>query len=382
MVPRNRPEPAPPRVLLASRAVNAARIAAALALGALAVGVAGCGNDDSAKVPEGVIAQVGDAGIQEAELDRSIAQRRAAAESQQQSFPEDGSDAFTELRRQALEELVLQRIVDFEAKKCGKPCQVTSKDVDSELDNIVEESFNGSESEFNEFLTTNQITNQDARRIVRFNLQQEELFNRVTRGVRFTAADARKYYAENRSQFETPAGREVSHILVADKARADALRAEATVENFADLARDNSTDTGSAQQGGSLGRIQKGVFVPEFEKVAFELKDDEISDPVQTQFGWHIITVDVVPKRTTPFAEARSDIQQQQLQAARQTEFESWRDGVLEDWRERTVYAEDDLKPVEEDDQEPELEDVTVEEQPEAGEDAADEEPAGDEETP
>ena len=90
---------------------------------------------------------------------------------------------------QALQELVLQRIVDFEAKKCGKSCQVTSKDVDAELESIVEESFSGSQEEFDEFLATNKITKPDARRIVRFNLQQEELFNRVTRGVRFTAAD-------------------------------------------------------------------------------------------------------------------------------------------------------------------------------------------------
>jgi foldase protein PrsA len=344
------------------------------ALVAAAVGIAGCGSDSSDKVPEGAAAQVGDAVINEAELDRAMAQREAQAESQGQTFPEEGTDAYEQARQQALQELVLQRIVDFEAKKCGRPCQVTRKEVDSELESIVEDSFGGSQKDFDEFLTTNQITKPDARRIVRFNLQQEDLFNKVTRGVRFTAADARRYYQQNKAQFETPAGREVSHILVAEKAEADSLKAEVTVENFAELARDNSTDTGSASQGGSLGRIQKGVFVPEFEKAAFALKDDEISDPVKTQFGWHIITVDVVPKRTTPFSEARRQIQQQQLQQARQTEFNEWRDGVLDDWRERTVYADDSLEPPEPEETEPELEDVTVEEAPEAEDGPSDEE--------
>ncbi|MDH3226755.1 MAG: peptidylprolyl isomerase [Thermoleophilia bacterium] len=353
----------------------AARFAVLGVLGAIAIGVAGCGSNDSDKVPEGAAAQVGDASIQEAELNRAIAQRKAQAESQEQTFPEEGTDAYNQARQQALQELVLQRIVDFEAKKCGKPCQVTSKEVDAELDSIVQESFNGSQEDFDEFLTTNQISKPDARRIVRFNLQQEELFNTVTRGVRFTDADARKFYKDNKAQFETPAGREVSHILVAEKQEADSLRAEVTTGNFAQLARDNSTDTGSATQGGSLGRIQKGVFVPEFEEAAFALKDDEISDPVKTQFGWHIITVDVVPKQTTPFAKARQQIQQQQLQQTRQTEFNEWRDGVLKEWQERTVYASKDLEPPEPEASEPDLEDVTVEEVPEVEEQPQEETP-------
>lgn len=323
---------------------------------------AACGNDDAAKVPDGVAAQVADASINEAELDRAIAQRRAQATAQQQTFPEEGTDAFTQARQQALQDLVLQRIVDFEAKKCGTPCSVTKKEVDEELDNIVEASFNGSQSDFEEFLTTNKITTPDARRIVRFNLQQTELFNRVTRGVRFTQAQAKEFYDENRSQFETPAGREVSHILVADKEKADALRAEATTDNFGELARANSTDPGSKDQGGSLGRISKGVFVPEFEKVAFALKDDEISDPVKTQFGWHIITVDVIPKEVRPFAEARQEIQQQQLRQARQAKFNEWRDEVLADYEKRTVYGDTDLEPAEPEEVEPDLEGVTVDE--------------------
>jgi foldase protein PrsA len=348
----------PPGQVLASPAVKAARLAV---LGLLAIGllaIAGCGNDDSAKVPEGVVAQVGDASINEAELERAIEQRRAQAESQGQTFPEEGTDNFSQVRQQALQDLVLQRIVDFEAKRCGNPCRVTKDEVDEELANIVEQSFNGSQEDFDEFLTNNKITTADARRIVRFNLQQTDLFNRVTRGVRFTQAEARAFYNQNKAQFETPAGREVSHILVADKAEADSLRAEVTQENFADLARANSTDEGSKDQGGSLGRIQRGVFVPEFEKAAFALKDGEISVPVQTQFGWHIITVDVIPKRTTSFSEARSQIRQQQLQQARQQEFNEWRDGVLAEWRERTVYASSDLEPPEP--EEPAVEDVTV----------------------
>ena len=129
------------------------------------------------------------------------------------------------------------------------------------------------------------------------------------------------------------------------KAEADRIRAEVTPENFAELARENSTDTGSAKQGGSLGPIQKGQLVPEFEKVAFALKDGEISQPVKTQFGWHIIMVDITPAKTTSFADAKDQIVQTQLSQKRQAEYTTWYTGVLKDWDGRTVYANADLKP-------------------------------------
>ncbi len=169
--------------------------------------------------------------------------------------------------------------------------------------------------------------------------------NHVTRGIRFTAADAKKYYEDNPAQFKVAAGRTASHILVPTKAEADKIRAEVTDENFAELAKKYSTDTGSKEQGGSLGQIQKGQLVPEFEKVAFGLKSGEISEPVKTQFGWHIITVTTTPARTTPFSEAESQIISSQLAAKRQAAFSEWSDKALKSWEKRTVYANDDLKP-------------------------------------
>jgi hypothetical protein len=71
--------------------------------------------------------------------------------------------------------------------------------------------------------------------------------------------------------------------------KAQALRAEATPANFADLAQKNSQDPGSARRGGDLGVFQKGQMVPAFEQALLGLKPGQISQPVKTQFGWHII---------------------------------------------------------------------------------------------
>jgi foldase protein PrsA len=329
-------------------ALTAPRLAALiLVLAAGVIGLAtGCGGgQDGADLPEGVVARVGDAAIPEEELSEAIEQQRAQAEQQGATFPEEGSEGYDQVRRQALETLVLQRIVDFEARKCGTPCRVTKKEIDEELERIVETNFEGSDEEFETFLRDSRLTRAEARDIVRNQLQQTKLFEHVTRGVRFTAVDAKRYYEENADEFRVEAGRRARHILVETKAEADRIRARVTPENFAELARENSTDEGSAAQGGDLGPIQRGQLVPEFEKVAFSLKDGEISDPVRTQFGWHIITVEVTPASTTPFERARGGIISSQLAQARQEEFARWRDEVLAEWRDRTVYADESLRP-------------------------------------
>jgi peptidyl-prolyl cis-trans isomerase C len=132
---------------------------------------------------------------------------------------------------------------------------------------------------------------------------REELVADATKDVTVpTDEDCEKYYNEHREIFKEPPQVRASHILVKTddedskaKARAkiDAIRAqimgEINVEQaFADAARENS-DCPSGKEGGDLGWFGPGQMVPEFDKAAFEMKVDEISDVVETQFGYHIL---------------------------------------------------------------------------------------------
>jgi parvulin-like peptidyl-prolyl isomerase len=313
---------------------------------ALGTGLAACG-DDGADLPAGVVAQVGDAPIRSADLDRALKQREVGAKSQGAAIPEPGSEGYDQLRQQALDTLVQQRIVDFEARKCGEPCKVTKADIDERIAQI-KEARRFSDADFAKFLKDNAITPADARALLKADMQQDLLFDHVTRGVRFTADDAKKYYDAHPSEFRRPAGRTVSHILLKTKAEAEALRAQATPENFNELAKEHSTDPSAATNGGDLGELTRGSgFVPEFENAAFELKDNEISQPVKTQFGWHLILVHLRPASTTSFEDAREGIIRTQLQKARQDTFVTWRDKVLAEWRAKTEYAESKLEPPE-----------------------------------
>lgn len=137
------------------------------------------------------------------------------------------------------------------------------------------------------------------------------------------ADDARKYYDEHQSEFGTPEERQAAHILVAVAATApqaeqDAAKAKAeqllqqarkNPAGFAELAKQNSQDPGSAANGGSLGFFGRGMMVKPFEDAAFALKQGEISGLVKSDFGYHIIKLLAVkPARLLPFDEVREGI--------------------------------------------------------------------------
>jgi len=113
--------------------------------------------------------------------------------------------------------------------------------------------------------------------------------------------EAKKIYADRVAQLKPEEEIAASHILVDSEDKAKELHAKiAAGADFAQVAKENSTDTGSKDQGGSLGYFGRGQMVPEFEAAAFKLEKGQISDPVHTSFGWHIIRVDDRRKKEPP----------------------------------------------------------------------------------
>jgi peptidyl-prolyl cis-trans isomerase D len=142
-----------------------------------------------------------------------------------------------------------------------------------------------------------------------------------------TPEEVQRYYSQNQQEFRAPERVKVRHILVSagkpgekpDQAAIDAARAKAADilkqikagGDFAELAKKYSQDPGSAAQGGELGwQDNPAAFVPGFSKVAFSQNAGQISDPVQTEFGFHIIqTEDKKPAGVKPFAEVKDQIE-------------------------------------------------------------------------
>jgi peptidyl-prolyl cis-trans isomerase C len=144
-------------------------------------------------------------------------------------------------------------------------------------------------------------------------------------GVAVSEADVKKYYNDNKAEFEVEAQVEASHILVevpsgaeskvVEEARKKAEQIEAEAKkpgvDFAELAKKSSSGP-SASRGGYLGFFPRNRMVKPFADVAFELKKGQISSPVRTQFGFHVIKVtDTKAARTLPFDEVKDKIKEQ-----------------------------------------------------------------------
>lgn len=155
-------------------------------------------------------------------------------------------------------------------------------------------------------------------------IYEQLLANALTTDLAEQKADLEKFFNAHKEDFDELKAR---HILLAvvgggvPNAKLDDAQAKAKAEelkkrldkgeDFAALAKANSDDTGSGAMGGSLGNVTRGMMVPEFEKAAFSLKKNEISQPVKTQFGYHIIQV--TDRTPVTFEQARQQILQRRL---------------------------------------------------------------------
>ena len=135
---------------------------------------------------------------------------------------------------------------------------------------------------------------------VRRRLLREQYFEKQLKGV-ISEADAKKIYDQRVAQLKSENEVAARHILVDNEEKAIEILAKIKAGgDFAALAKENSTDTGSKEQGGFLGYFGRGQMIPEFEKAAFTMIKGQVSEPVKTNFGWHIIKLEDRRRKPPP----------------------------------------------------------------------------------
>mgnify|MGYP006296472501 CR=1 FL=1 len=149
---------------------------------------------------------------------------------------------------------------------------------------------------------------------IKSNFIKQYAMNKMLSDINVTEKEVKEYYEANKAKFKAPEKVKASHILIASEEQAEEVVEELNNGlDFAEAAKKYSKCP-SKDKGGDLGFFMKGQMVPEFEKAAFNMEIGEISEPVKTQFGYHIIKVeDKQEEAEQEFEQVKDKITQQLL---------------------------------------------------------------------
>ncbi len=295
------------------------------------------------EVPAGAIAAVGDGVVTQEQFDEIMEQAKAQYSAQEgaPAFPEEGSAEYDTLKAQIVKYLVQNAIVEQNADALG--VTVSEADIDQRFTEIIAQV--GSEKKLDKLLEEQNVTREQLREQIAAQMLVDAVREKINADVEITDAQAKEYFddPDNASQFQQGETRDMRHILTETKAEAEKALAELEADPTSDklwkqVAKEYSTDPGTKNEGGALGAWPEGRMVPEFDEAAFALEVDELSAPVKTPYGWHVIQVTAVtPEQNQTFDEAKELIKQTLLYQKQATAWDDWLKKVTEEAE--IVYA-------------------------------------------
>ncbi|MBW2171630.1 MAG: peptidylprolyl isomerase [Deltaproteobacteria bacterium] len=269
--------------------------------------------DPAAKVNGSVITQK--------ELDRELS--RATEQLLQMGRPVSDTQ-LSEMRKRMLDNLIAYELLYQESKKKG--VKVTDAAVDEKMNELKKQY--PDEAEFKTMLSSSNLTEADLKSHMKRGIAVEQLVDReIVQKITVTDKEMRAYYDSNLDRFKQPEQVKASHILIkvdpeADESEKGKARKQIETiqkkvkkgEDFEALAKEHS-GCPSSTKGGDLGYFGRGQMVKPFEDTAFALKPGQVSDIVETRFGYHLIKVtDKKPAMTVPFEEVKERISERQKQ--------------------------------------------------------------------
>ncbi|PLR86675.1 MULTISPECIES: peptidylprolyl isomerase [Bacillus] len=191
---------------------------------------------------------------------------------------------------QALQELVFEKVL-------SDKYEVSDKEINKKVEEVKEQLGPNYEQALAQY---GYEGDEDLKRMFKIGLLQEKA---AMKDVKVTDKELQEAYDNYRTDIRA------SHILVEDEAKAKELKAQLDGgAKMADLAKEHSTDPGSKEKGGDLDWFGPGKMVPEFEEAAYALEVNQISEPVQTQNGWHIIQL-TDKKEKEPFEDMKKELE-------------------------------------------------------------------------
>ncbi|MBD3107438.1 peptidylprolyl isomerase [Bacillus sp. AGMB 02131] len=222
--------------------------------------------------------------------------------------------------------MITNKVIELEAKKQG--VKITDEAIEEELNEFIE-SYGGKDS-FNSALEYSGITLEDFKNDIEIYLMTVEL---MSPDIEVTEEEMEKYFEENKDDFAQAEEVRASHILVEDKETAQEVLEKINAgEDFAELAAEYSTDT-SAKEGGDLGFFGTGKMVEAFEKAAWALDIDEVSDIVETEYGFHIIKVtDKQEAKEAVYEDCKDEIKDVLTEEKMNANYSTWLEELKENY--------------------------------------------------
>lgn len=249
----------------------------------------------------------------------------------EQQFGTDVWEKETEGRKfgDVAREKLLDMLVDekLQLKKAAElGITVTDDEVTAEIENS--KKYFDTEEKFNEFLKGQNMDLEYFKQTVKKELIINKLIDKLTEKIAVTDEDVKAYYDANQDEFISV---KASHILLDTKEEAEKILQRVKAgEDFNELAKENSKDPSAKENSGDLGYFKHGDMVEPFEKAAFAMKPGEISDTVQTDFGFHIIKVE--DKKLEKYEDVKEQIKANIQKDKKSSEYEK----LLEEMRKNT----------------------------------------------
>ncbi|MET3617950.1 foldase protein PrsA [Peptoniphilus olsenii] len=267
----------------------------------LALSLAACGKK------EGVAAEVGGVEIPMEDYYKSYAARTNQLKSQygedilNQEDPESKKSTDELLREQTMQDLTETEMIRQDAEKLG--IKVTEEDANKEIENVKAQI--GGEEAYQAFLKQNNMPED----FLKENLMKQKMASQYTEKklaeLKPTDEEMKKYYEDNKNSFYKA---KASHILVSDLKEANVIRKEILKGgDFAKIAKEKSLDTASGKNGGELGEFTNGQMVPQFDDAIAKMKVGDISEPIQSNYGYHVIKLE--EKKGIDFDKAKPQIE-------------------------------------------------------------------------
>lgn len=306
--------------------------------------LAACGDDAGGGLTANAAAAVDGKKITVDEVDDALATFEKTGQYDQLTSQQEPNAVRRQFQQGYLSQIVRRYVLEREAEE--RDIEISSSELSEALDQI--KAGFPSEEEFQRAVDQQGLTDEQLQDFVRDQIVEDKLRQEISSELEPDDDELQSFYDQNAANYQET---RASHILVAKEGLASDVATQLQSAKpgeldalFAKLAKRSSDDPGSARKGGDLGFFAPGDLVPEFQEAADMLGIGEVSDPVKSQFGFHVIRV--TDRRAKPFEEVRDQIAQELTGAEQEEEFQRFIKKAYEDAdvRVNPRYGELDLE--------------------------------------